>query len=413
MNEFNPLYNVNAASQDNEKNDVFDFSMPDIPEPIQAKKKEYIDKHPVGFKFGFIGAGQGGGKLAETFAQIGYSRVGAINTASQDLVTINIDSKLKFGKEHGAGKNRDLARQSFIDNKEDVMDFVKEAVGTDIDRVFALVGAGGGTGAGVCTELVRTLREYQTTVKASSQYVGLILALPKISEGKKVSMNAFETLKEACKLVEQKIVSPLIILDNEKINTLYPKLSVNKFWQIANANICSLFHLFNNVVTKNSQYSTFDNNDFKTVLDSGIMVFGATNILEFKSEADIAKAVRENLRNNVLCDNLDLSTGTVAAAVAIGDEKTLENIPQEYLDNAFNQLNRTMKTNSTVHQGIYKGVKEGLSIFTAIGGIATPIEKLTVLYKLGEPNLRIDSQRQKVEIEGLDVESKTNSNIKT
>jgi cell division GTPase FtsZ len=358
--------------------------MPDIPEPPQSEKPEPKDKDAVGFKFGFIGAGQGGGKLAETFSQIGYARVGVINTADQDLATINVPNKMKFGEQQGAGKNREFAKQAFLNSKEDVVDFIKSSVGTDIDRIFVTVGAGGGTGAGVCSELVKTVKEYQTTVKATSPYVGLILALPKLSEGKKVSQNAYETLKEACELVEQKIVSPLIILDNERINTLYPKLSVNKFWQVANANICSLFHLFNNIITKNSQYSTFDTNDFRTVLDSGIMVFGAANITNHSSEAEISKAVRENLKRNVLCGELDLSTGSTAAAVAICDERTLDNIPQEYLDNAFNQLNRTLKTNSTVHQGVYKGVKEGLSIFTAIGGITTPNGKLEALLKASQ-----------------------------
>ncbi len=113
------------------------------------------------------------------------------------------------------------------------------------------------------------------------------------------------------------------------------------------------------------------------------MVFDAINVNEFDNEQAISKAVRDKLKGNVLCSELDLSTGTVAAAIAIGDEKTLNNIPQEYLDNAFNQLNRTLKTNSTVHQGIYKGVKQGLSIFTAIGGIAAPVEKIKTLKKLG------------------------------
>ena len=298
MSQHNPLYNVNPSPQ--AANDTFDFAMPDIPEPPQQEKQEPVDKDAVGFKFGFIGAGQGGGKLAETFSQIGYGRVGVINTADQDLATINVPNKMKFGDQQGAGKNREFAKQAFLNSKEDVVDFIKSSVGTDIDRIFVTVGAGGGTGAGVCSELVKTVKEYQNTVKASSPYVGLILALPKLSEGKKVSQNAYETLKEACELVEQKIVSPLIILDNERINSLYPKLSVNKFWQVANANICSLFHLFNHIITKNSQYSTFDTNDFRTVLDSGIMVFGAANILNFSNEAEISKAVRENLKRNVL-----------------------------------------------------------------------------------------------------------------
>ena len=382
MSDYNPIYGVNTNPQP--ANDTFDFAMPDIPQAVEPEKQELKDKDVVGFKFGFIGAGQGGGKLAETFSQIGYARVGVINTADQDLATISVPNKFKFGEQQGAGKNREIAKQAFLSQKEDIVDFIKQSVGTDIDRIFVTVGAGGGTGAGVCTELVKTVHEYQATHKASSPYVGLILALPKLSEGKKVSQNAYDTLKEACELVEKKVISPLIILDNERINNLYPKLSVNKFWQVANANICSLFHLFNNIITKNSQYSTFDTNDFRTVLDSGIIVFGAINILNFSNEAEISKAVRDNLKRNVLCGELDLSTGSTAAAVAIGDEKTLDSIPQEYLDNAFNQLNRTLKTNSTVHQGIYKGAKEGLAMFTTIGGISTPTGKLEALLKASQ-----------------------------
>ena len=364
-----------------ERNDVFDFQMPEVPEPAQETVQEFKDKDTVGFKFGFIGAGQGGGKLAEAFAQIGYARVGAINTADQDLETVNVPRKFKFGRQQGAGKDRSVAKSAFSDQKEDVVDFIKQAVGTDIDRIFVTVGAGGGTGAGVCSELIKVVKEYQDTVKATSKYVGVILALPKLSEGKKVSSNAYETLKEVCQLAEDKIVSPLIILDNEKINTLYPKLPVSKFWQVANSNISSLFHLFNNIVTKSSQHSTFDSNDLRTVLDSGIMVFGMTNVPNVGEEAEISKAVRENLKRNVLCGDLDLSTGKIAATVAIGDEATLDKIPQEYLDNAFNQLNRTLQAGSTVHQGIYKGNRVGLSIFTAIGGISTPQAKLDALLK--------------------------------
>jgi cell division GTPase FtsZ len=383
MSEGNLAIGLNNYMNTNQ-NDVFDFQMPEIPEPVQEAFKEFKDKDNVGFKFGFIGAGQGGGKLAEAFSQIGYARVGALNTADQDLETVNVPVKFKFGKQQGAGKDRGVAKSAFSQQKEDVIDFIKQSVGTDIDRIFVTVGAGGGTGAGVCSELIKVVKEYQETVKATSPYVGVILALPKVSEGKKVSLNAYETLKEVCQLVDQNIVSPLIILDNEKINVLYPKLPVSKFWQVANVNISSLFHLFNNIVTKSSQHSSFDSNDFRTVLDSGIMVFGMTNVPNISNEADISKAVRENLKRNVLCGELDLSTGKIAAAVAIGDEKTLDNIPQEYLDNAFNQLNRTLQSGSTVHQGVYKGNKEGLSIFTAIGGISTPQGKLDALLKASQ-----------------------------
>jgi cell division GTPase FtsZ len=242
MSEGNLAIGLNNYMNTNQ-NDVFDFQMPEIPEPVQEAFKEFKDKDNVGFKFGFIGAGQGGGKLAEAFSQIGYARVGALNTADQDLETVNVPVKFKFGKQQGAGKDRGVAKSAFSQQKEDVIDFIKQSVGTDIDRIFVTVGAGGGTGAGVCSELIKVVKEYQETVKATSPYVGVILALPKVSEGKKVSLNAYETLKEVCQLVDQKIVSPLIILDNEKINVLYPKLPVSKFWQVANLRAANILVL--------------------------------------------------------------------------------------------------------------------------------------------------------------------------
>jgi len=61
MNDHNPIYGMNPNPP--ASNDTFDFAMPDIPEPPQSEKPEPKDKDAVGFKFGFIGAGQGGGKL--------------------------------------------------------------------------------------------------------------------------------------------------------------------------------------------------------------------------------------------------------------------------------------------------------------------------------------------------------------
>lgn len=129
--------------------DTFDLNMPDMPDLPEEREQVIKDKDAVGFKFGFIGAGQGGGKLAESFHNLGYGRVAAINTADQDLATINIPNKMKFGSAQGAGKNRSIAKEAFLNHKEDVIDLMKRSFGNDIDRVFVTVGAGGGTGAGV------------------------------------------------------------------------------------------------------------------------------------------------------------------------------------------------------------------------------------------------------------------------
>jgi cell division GTPase FtsZ len=207
--------------------------------------------------------------------------------------------------------------------------------------------------------------------------VGAILALPTKSEGSRVKSNAKQTVDELIELATAGTLSPLIILDNERIKHLYPKLSVNKFWGTANTSICSLFHLFNKIACQDSEYTAFDKADLETVMASGIISFGAVPVVvegDVIDDTDISHAVRDNLKKNILA-NIDVASGTVAACVVIGDKETLDHTPQESLEHGFDQLSRSLGEGSTVHRGIYHTSKKGLVVYTIIGGIKAP-EKL-------------------------------------
>jgi len=362
-----------------------DISLPDIPmpEPAPEKKTEVKDEIDVAFRFAFIGAGQGGSRIAETFHQLGYRKTAAINTAMQDLNTLkDIENKLCIG-DGGAGKDLKVAEELFNKKAEDVLDFMKYSFGEELDRVIISLGAGGGSGAGMMEPLVYAAKELQETVKASAKQVGIILALPKASEGKRVNANAHSTLSKAFDLVDKGIVSPLIILDNEKITKLYPNLVVSNFWQTANMSMAGLFNLFNLTASRDSSYSSFDKKDYETILNSGCIVFGASPVTDWKDTISISRAVRENLKNNLLSGGLDLSSGTCAAAIVIGGKEQLDNIPQKDLDQAFEQLSRMLKAGNIVHNGIYSGNKPNLTVFTTVGGLARPKLKLEELAKLG------------------------------
>ena len=92
-----------------------DISVPDmlLPAPVQAAEKNEIkDVCDVAFNFAFVGAGQGGSRMAEAFHHLGYRKLAAINTAQQDLNSIMLDNKLCIG-EGGAGKDIALAEKCF------------------------------------------------------------------------------------------------------------------------------------------------------------------------------------------------------------------------------------------------------------------------------------------------------------
>jgi len=361
------------------------ISLPDIPMPTAQEEDKRVvkDEIDVAFKFAFVGAGQGGCRLAETFYNLGYRKVCGVNTAMQDLNTVKLENKLCIG-EGGAGKDPSLAKASFEDKREDVLDFMRYSFGEEFDRIFICAGAGGGTGAGTLVPLVHTAKELQETVKMANNKVGVILALPKNSEGKRVSENAYNVLNEAFELVDEGLVSPLIIVDNERISKLYPGLVVSNFWQTANNSMAGLFHLFNLTSARDSTYSAFDPKDFMNVLDSGFIVFGAAPVKDWSDPISISRAVRDNLKGNILSGGIDLSTGRNAGVIIVGGKEALDNVPQSNLDQAYDQLSRILGSGSVVHRGIYSGDKEGLTVYSTIGGLDKPKAKLAELKKLSD-----------------------------
>lgn len=362
-----------------------DLSLPEIPVPVVQENKPEVakDECDAAFKFAFVGAGQGGTRITEAFHDLGYRKLAAINTAQQDLNTSTLKNKLCIG-DGGAGKDPKVAKNLYEDRKEDVLDFLRDSFGENLDRIFICAGAGGGTGAGIAASLVDTCEELLRAIRASNQKVGVILALPKISEGAQVNRNAYRTLESVWALSQAGKISPLILVDNEKINSLYPNLSVSQFWTTANRSIAGLFHLFNMTAAKDSSYSSFDSNDYKQILDSGLMSFGAAPVQDWSQASNITKTVRDNLKNNLLSGGLDLSTGTTAGVVIIGGREVLENIPQDHLDKAFDQFSRILKNGGLVHRGIYSGDKPSLTVYTAIAGLQRPHAKFEELKKLAK-----------------------------
>ena len=365
--------------------DHVDISLPDMPVPevLSESTKEIEDEFDGAFKFGFIGAGQGGGRLAETFHKFGYRRVCAINTSPQDLNTLNLDNKLIIG-DGGAGKDMELAKQKYEEHKDDAYDFVLDSMGENFDKLFVCAGAGGGSGAGTVMSIVSTARELQSRYGSDSKKVGVILALPKISEGKKPNANAYHVLRKVFEEVDSGKISPLILVDNEKMTKMYPNLAVAPFWETANRSIAGLFHLFNVTAGKDSSYSSFDPQDYKQVLESGFILYGASPIANWKDSPAFNKSVRDQLKGNLLSDGADLGSGSQAGVLMIGGNEVLNEVPQKNLDGAFEQFSRMLRKGSTVYRGIYSGNKPNLTVYTVIGGLSHPHKKFDELKRNGD-----------------------------
>lgn len=351
------------------------------------KKDDRKDKFEAAVKMAFVGAGQGGGRIAQSFYDMGYRRVCAINTTDQDLSSLTIENKLVIGNNRGgAGKDPEQGRLAAKESFEDIMDLLMRSWGEGVEMMWVTVGAGGGSGTGSWPVLVKAMKEFgdSTNVeKPIEKHLGIIMTMPKRSEGSRVQHNALVALRQAVELVEEDKISSLVIVDNAKIHDLYPGLPVKKFWKTANQNFAAILHTFNLLAAQDSEFNSFDRADFRSVIRNGMMIFGMTRVQDWEHKEDVSMAVRQNLTGSLLADGFDLSKANMAGAIVVAHDDVLEEVPMENIDYAFNSLGRALGNEGvTLHSGIYEWNKPGMMVFTIVSGLQPPQSRFVELEKL-------------------------------
>lgn len=374
-------------------------SMVDLPDIDMSGPRKHTmvvepDQKELAVKFGIIGSGQGGSRLADTFYQLGYRRVCAINTTHQDFLGLEIpvkNQKVLEESEGGAGKDIKKGEEALAGATEDVMNLMRHSFGEDIEHIIVCIGAGGGTGTGTALGLVKLARYYMRQLNKPEK-VGMIVSLPKHIEGGKVQANACELLtalapEAALSSIAPEAaanrISPFVLVDNESIHQMFPDVSAKKFWQTANRNAIGLFDIFNVLASQKSAYHTFDRADYRNMLDSGVLIFGATKLDAYKSDTDISDGLRTNLKRTLLAD-VDITKATHVAGILAAPDAILEILPQSHIDLAFATLERILGgegRNLTVHQGVYEASpnKMGLFLYTMVGGLTIPAKRIAIM----------------------------------
>lgn len=350
------------------------FDLVDLPDIEEISTEEQTpsladDVTRYAVRFGIIGAGQGGGRIASTFWDLGHRRVVLVNTTEADFRGQSGSTKVVLptagGSASGAGKDPSVAREAIARNGEVVRDAIRDFIGDDVDRILITIGGGGGTGTGSAVGLVEIAQQFMEDNGKNPRAVGLIISKPKASEGAQVQENFKKLMVE----VQELNVSPVVVVDNELINKRFPHAGVAQFWKLANSNLCGLFDIFNILSANVSQFTSFDRADYESVLNAGNLVFGLAKVPEFTTTSALCDALRNNVKKNLLGEEFDLSTATHAAGILVADEETLQDLPQSALDEAFLTLNRVLGNKVTLHQGVYPGNKPGLHLYSLIGGM--------------------------------------------
>lgn len=351
----------------------------------QAPKQVVVtDEHgyDVAFNFAFIGVGQGGGRLACAFHDLGYRRVACLNTTESDFAGLPDEVHKHSFDVGGAAKDAQFAADTLTGRDEEVWDLMQRAWGNDIDYVFVCAGLGGGTGSGMAPKLVEVARRYLDS-KGKPPRVGVIASLPEASEGQQICRNALQSLKW---LLDAK-VSPAVLVDNFEVRKLY-KPSFTAVHATINSTVAQLFHIFNQLAAVHSPFVTFDRSELAQLLDNGITVMAAASLSpeSIQSPADISAAIRDQLSNSVLAE-VDLRLGKKGAVIFVGDIPTLDQLSMDFFDAGFTQMTRTLGskvpgTQAVVHRGVYPGSAPGLQVYAMISELQPPTKKLAEMAKV-------------------------------
>ena len=372
--------------------DIPTLDIEDYDPDLNEEQETVEDKSGGALTYAIVGAGQGGGRMAKAFYDMGYTKTVAVNTARSDLNGLDIPENQKFlvdeHGEQGAGKDQAKAEAAIERKEQEVFNKFREVFGNNVDRILICLGVSGGSGGGTVNTLIKVAKKYFTYIGVENvdERVGVIASLPTAGESASptVAKNAHARITQLCGLAEKGKIAPLIMVDNEKIKKLYPKLTVKKFWTTINNTVAGLFHVFNVLANQDSEYTTFDATDYDSIMKQpGCMIMGVTSVKNLENETAVSSALKKNLEKTLLAEGFDLTTATGAACIVVGSEEIFEETVglMDNIEFGFDTL-AALTGGAMVHRGIYEDdKKDKLVTYTLVSGLKRPAKRIEGLKK--------------------------------
>jgi cell division GTPase FtsZ len=359
---------------------------------IGIEKAEYYhpcqvkDQNKGSTRYAWIGSGQCGGRLVKSFYDLGYRNILTVSTAGHDLDLLDLPRSQKFLI--GNGENKQTATdieeisQVVKQHRQDILHLARQTFTAKVDRIMICFGAGGNTGSGSVIELIDIAKTYARSIgiKNPSKNVGVIMTLPASDEihSPYMARNAYVVSSRLCQMAEEGQISPLIIVDNEKVSKMHSGMTAQSLWSGINCTVASLFDTFNRLSSMSSPYTCFDPADYNSIMGSGgCLIMGAAKVDRLDDTLAISKAAEDSLQTTLFAGGEDLSTAKVAGCVVVGGNELMAHIKglQDNIDYAFDILSE-VTGRATAYRGIYEDDMDGLNVYTIIGGLDTPNARL-------------------------------------
>ena len=263
-----------------------------------------------------IGVGGGGGNAVEYMYEKGICDVDFVicNTDYQALRNSPIPCKIQLGKEltagHGAGNNPAMGEKSAQESLADIEAILKK----DTRMAFITAAMGGGTGTGAAPVIAKLSKDMGILT------VGIV-SVPARFEGPKRLDQARDGLRRL-----KDHVDCLIVIDNEKIKSIYGSQTISQAFAKANDVLNIATKGIAEIITLPG-YINVDFADVRTVMtDSGVAIMGAA---QASGEDRAIRAITEALESPLLNNNDILGAKDILLNITSGtDEITMDEMSQ-------------------------------------------------------------------------------------
>ena len=261
-----------------------------------------------------IGVGGGGGNAVEYMYEKGICDFVICNTDYQALRNSPIPCKIQLGKEltagHGAGNNPAMGEKSAQESLADIEAILKK----DTRMAFITAAMGGGTGTGAAPVIARLSKDMGILT------VGIV-SVPARFEGPKRLDQARDGLRRL-----KDHVDCLIVIDNEKIKSIYGSQTISQAFAKANDVLNIAAKGIAEIITLPG-YINVDFADVRTVMtDSGVAIMGAA---QASGEDRAIRAITEALESPLLNNNDILGAKDILLNITSGtDEITMDEMSQ-------------------------------------------------------------------------------------
>jgi cell division protein FtsZ len=249
-----------------------------------------------------IGCGGGGSNTIDRLANTGIvgAELYAANTDAQHLLITKAPHKILLGRRVTRGLGAGALPQVGEEAAREAEDEIKKALqGSDI--VFVTCGLGGGTGTGSAPFVAHIAKEQGALTIAICTY-------PFAAEGAIRAENAEWGLDRL-----RNIADTVIVIPNDKLLEVVPKLSVNAAFKVADEVLMRSIKGITEIVTKPGLVN-LDFNDIKTVMKAGgVAMIG---LGEADGDDRAVNAVNEAINSPLI--ELDVSQATAALVNVTG-----------------------------------------------------------------------------------------------